>query len=124
MANPNLNTATGVYGNNALVNLTATTATLIVSNPASSGKLLLIDSVRASNVDGTNACDVILNMFPTADNSGTATSLGSTIAVPADSSLLLVTKDDSVCLKEGQSLYATASAANDLHIAAFWKELS
>lgn len=124
MANPNLNSATAVYADNALVRLTSTTETLVVSNAASSGKVLLLESIYVSNVDGANACDLTLNMYAAATNTGTATKLAHTVSVPADATLLPVLKDGTIVVKEGQSIYATASAGDDLHIVASWKELS
>ena len=55
MANPNLASASNVYVGNAMVRLTSTSATQIVSNASSSGKAFLLDSLIVSNVDGTNA---------------------------------------------------------------------
>ena len=124
MANPNLNTASTVLVNNSLVRLDNTTETLVVSNAASSNKAYLIDSVVVSNVDGVNACDITLNMYAAATNTGTATKLAHTVTVPADATLVVVSKDFGVCLTEAQSIYAQASAGGDLHVTAFWKELS
>ena len=124
MANPNIATATNVYAQNAQVSLTATTATLLVSNAASSGKVFLIDSIIVANVDGTNACDVTVTRFQSATNTGTAFPIASTIAVPADASIIIVGKDNAINLTEDESIYVTASAANDLVVDCNWKELS
>jgi hypothetical protein len=124
MANPNLATATNVYAANAQVSLTATTATLLVSNAASSGKVYLIDSIVVSNVDGTNACDITVTRFNSATNTGTAFPICSTVAVPADASLIVVGSENKINLLEDESIYVTASVANDLVVDANWKELS
>lgn len=124
MANPNLNAATNVYANNSFVRLDSTTETLIVSNAANSNKVLLIDSIHVANVDGTNACDLTLNIYSAATNAGTATKLAHTITVPADAALLPILKDSGLCLTENESIYAQASAGGDLHVVACWKELS
>ena len=124
MANPNLASASSVYVANAMVRLTSTSATQIVSNASSSGKAYLIDSLIVSNVDGTNAADITLDMFASATNTGTATKLCHTVTVPADATLIVISKENPVALKEDQSIYATASAADDLHVVASWKELS
>lgn len=124
MANPNLASASNVYVANAMVRLTSTSATQIVTNASSSGKAFLLDSLIVSNVDGTNACDVTVDMFASATNSGTATKIAHTITVPADATLIVISKENPVALKEDQSIYATASAADDLHVVASWKELS
>lgn len=124
MANPNINSANTVVANNAFVRLTATTETQVVSNAASSGKVFLIDSIHVTNVDGAAAADITLSIYASATNSGTATKLAHTITVPADAALLPILKDAGLCLLEGQSIYANASAADDLHIVACWKEIS
>lgn len=124
MANPNLAAATNVYAANAQVSLTATTATLLVSNAASSGKVYLIDSIVVSNVDGTNACDISVVRFNSATNTGTAFPICSTVAVPADASLIVVGSENKINLLEDESIYVTASAANDLVVDCNWKELS
>lgn len=124
MANPNIATATSVLANNAQLSLTATTATQLITNAASSGKVFLIDSIIVANVDGTNACDITVTRFQSATNTGTAFPIASTITVPADASIIIVGKDNPINLTENESIYVTASAANDLVVDANWKELS
>jgi hypothetical protein len=124
MANPNIATATTVLANNAQISLTATTATQLITNAASSGKVFLIDSIIVANVDGTNACDVTVTRFQSATNTGTAYPIASTVTVPADATLIVVGKDNPINLTENESIYVTASAANDLVVDANWKELS
>ena len=124
MANPNIASATNVVLNNAQLSLTATTATQLITNAASSGKVFLVDSIIVANVDGTNACDVTVTRFQSATNTGTAFPIASTITVPADASILSVGKDNPINLTENESIYVTASAANDLVVDANWKELS
>jgi hypothetical protein len=124
MANPNIATATTVLANNAQISLTATTATQLITNAASSGKVFLIDSIIVANVDGTNACDVTVTRFQSATNTGTAFPIASTITVPADASIIIVGRDNPINLTENESIYVTASAANDLVVDANWKELS
>jgi len=124
MANPNLASASSVLVGNALIRLTSTSATQVVSNAASSGKAYLIDSLIVSNLDGTNAADITIDLFASATNTGTATKIAHTITVPADATLIVISKENPISLMEAQSIYATASAADDLHVVASWKELS
>jgi hypothetical protein len=124
MANPNLASASNVYVANSFVRLTSTTETLIVSNAASSGKAYLLDSLIVCNVDGSNAAEITLDLFASATNTGTATKLAHTVTVPADATLIVISKENPLSLMEAQSIYATASAADDLHVIASWKELS
>jgi hypothetical protein len=123
MANPNLNTAATVTVNNAFVRLDNTNETLVVSNAANSGKAFLIDSITVCNVDGAAGCDITLSLYASATNTGPATKIAHTISVPADASLVVVGKDQGLCLTEAESIYAVASAGGDLHIVACWKEL-
>lgn len=124
MANPNLNSATNVYANNAQVSLTSTSETQLLSNASSSGKIYLVDSILVSNVDGTNAADITVTRYTSATNSGTAYRLARTITVPANASLIIVGSENKINLTENESVYATASAANRLMIDCNWKELS
>jgi hypothetical protein len=124
MANPNLVSGSSIVGKTNLVRLTSTSATQVVSNAASSNKLFLIDSLTVANVDGTNAADITLNVFASATNTGTATGLLNTVTVPADATLVAVSKDAPLLLTEDMSVYATASAADDLHIVCSYKEIS
>ena len=86
--------------------------------------MFLVDSIIVANVDGTNACDVTVTRFQSATNTGTAFPIASTITVPADASIIIVGKDNPINLTENESIYVTASAANDLVVDANWKELS
>jgi hypothetical protein len=124
MANPNLATAANVYMANAQLSLTSTSATLLVANAASSGKAYLIDSIVVSNVDGVNAADISVVRFNSATNTGTAFPICSTVVVPADASLIVVGTENKINLTENESIYVTASAANDLVVDCNWKELS
>lgn len=124
MANPKISSTSTIYANNSLVRLTDTSATQLVSNAASSNKVFLVDSIYVANVDGTNSCDITIDIFAAATNTGTATKLVSTVSVPADAVLVPLLKDGTVALLEDRSIYATASAANDLHVITSWKEIS
>jgi hypothetical protein len=125
MANPNLgSSASNVYVNNANVSLTNTSATQLVSNAASSGKVFVLDGITVANIDTTNAVTVTVTFYRTADNSGTAFELASTVSVPAASSLIAVDKLQGISLLEAQSIYVTAGTASKLKVYASWKELS
>jgi hypothetical protein len=124
MANPNLAAATSVYMANVQLALGSTAATQLISNAASSGKAYLIDSIVVANVDGVNAADISVVRFNSATNNGTAFPICSTVVVPADASLIVVGTENKINLTENESIYVTASAANDLVVDCNWKELS
>lgn len=124
MANPNIVNVTSILGDNSSVSLTSTSATQIVSNAASSGKVLKINTLIAANVDGTNAADITINKYSAAALGGTAYPIASTISVPADASLVIVDKTTAIYLKENESIGATAGVANDLVITCSWEDIS
>lgn len=124
MANPNIAAATSIVGNTSTTSLTTTSATSIASNAAASGKVYKINSIVVSNVDGTSAADITINLYSAAALGGSATSIASTISVPADSTLIVTDKTTSFYLLEDKSIGAIASAANDLIVTASWEEIT
>ena len=124
MANPNIVNVTSILGENASVSLTSTSATSIVSNAASSGKVLKINTLIVSNVDGTNACDITINKYSAAALGGSAFAIASTVSVPADASLIVIDKTTSIYLKENESIGAIAGTANDLVVTCSWEDIS
>lgn len=124
MANPNIVNVTSILGDNSSVSLTTTSATSIVSNAASSGKVYKINTIIAANVDGTNAADITINKYSAAALGGTAFPIASTVSVPADASLVIVDKTTAIYLKENESIGATAGTASDLVITCSWEDIS
>ena len=124
MANPNIVNVTSILGENASVSLTSTSATSIVSNASASGKVLKINTLIVSNVDGTNACDITIDKYSAAALGGSAFAIASTVSVPADASLIVIDKTTSIYLKEDESIGATAGTANDLIVTCSWEEIS
>lgn len=124
MANPNIVNVTAIYGKTAVVDLTTTNATAVVSNAASSGKVFKINSLVVSNVDGTNNADITISLYSQDDIGGTATQICSTVVVPADASLVVIDKTTGIYLEEDKSIGATASAANDLKVVCSYEEIS
>lgn len=124
MAAPNILNVTSIFGKSAVVSLTTTAATAVVSNAAASGKVFKINSLIVSNVDGTNAADITISFFSEDNIGGTATQIVSTISVPADATLVVIDKGTSIYLEEDRSLGATAGTANDLKVIVSYEEIS
>ena len=114
MAAPNIVNVATITGKSAVVDLSSTSATAVVSNAASSGKVFKINSILVANVDGSVAADITLAYYSQDDIGGTATELLKTVSVPQDSTLVAFDKNTSFYLEEDKSIGATASAANDL----------
>lgn len=124
MANPNIVAVTDIRGRTVVADLTTTNSTLVVENVVASGKVFKINSLIVSNVDGTNAADITINLFSEDNIGGTGTQIVSTVTVPADASLVVITKDTSIYLEEDRSIGATASAASDLKVVCSFEEIS
>lgn len=107
MAAPNIVSINSLVGKTNLMNVT-TTATAITT--CATDKLYKINSVVISNVDGVNPADITVDIF----RSSVAYHLAKTITVPADATLVVVSKDMGIYLEEGDSIRCTASADGDL----------
>lgn len=121
MAAPNLVSPTTIYGKSIGVALTTSNVDLL-TNTAASGKVLKINSIYVSNTDGTNNGEVTLT-WTDASPAGTF-NLASTIAVPADATLVVVDKDAYIYLEEGDKISGLRSAAATLQITISYEEIS
>lgn len=119
MAAPNIVNVTTITGKTATQAI-GTSATAIVSNAAASGKVLKINSLLVANVDGVNNADITVDHY----NGTTAYHLAKTITVPADASLVVISKETSIYLQEGESIRLTASAVSDLEAVCSYEEIS
>lgn len=127
MANPNIVNVTTIYGNTSSTLISSTAdpfATALVNNAASSGKIYKINSIVVANVDGTSSANITIKIFSQDDLGGTGTAIASTIAVPADATLVVTDKTTAFYLLEDKSIGATASAANDLVVTISWEEIN
>jgi len=124
MAAPNVVNVATITAKSAMVALSSTSATTLVSNAASSGKVFKVNMIQIANVDGSNACDVTVDMHSAASGGGTAYSLVSTVSVPADASLVALDKGTALYLEEDRSITATAGTANDLEVIVSYEEIS
>ena len=115
MAAPNIVNVATITMKTA-VQAVGTSATAIVSNPASSGKAFKVNALYISNVDATNNANIDIY------RSSTAYHIAKTVIVPADSTLDVLSK--SITLEEGDSLRLTANAASDLEAVCSYEELS
>lgn len=117
MAAPNIVDVTTIIGKTA-VQIVGTSASAIVTNSAASGKVLKVNALYVSNVDGTNNAEVNVDIF----RSSTAYHIAKTIVVPADATLDVISK--SIYLEEGDTLRLTANATSDLEAVCSYEEIS
>ena len=123
MANPNIVSVASIYGKTAYDADIATSAASLVSNAASSGKIFKVNSLIIANIDGSNAADITVTVRNAAGGT-TYSTLANTISVPADATLVVISKETSIYLEEDMSLYVQASAAGDLSATCSYEEIS
>ena len=118
MANPNLVNVTSIYANSINGDLTTTLTTDLLT--CASDKVIKVNSIIIANVDGTNSATVTMGIIK---SGGSVKLFASTIAVPADATLVLIDKNSSFYLEEGDVLEGGASANSDLTYTISYEEL-
>jgi len=118
MANPNLVAVTSIYGKSIQGALGTTVTTDLLT--CASDKLLKVNTIIIANIDGTNAATVTMGIIK---SGGSVVLFASTISVPADATLVLIDKNSSFYLQEGDILEGGASATGDLTYTISYEEL-
>jgi hypothetical protein len=119
MAPPNLKSPATITGDSDGYAVGITLAN-VLENPAASNKVLKVNSIRCTNVDGVNAADISVSKY----DGTTDRYLAKVMPVPAKSAQIISDKETYFYLKEGQSIRALASAVNDLELFICWEEVS
>ena len=101
-----------------------TSATALLSNAASSSKVFKVNMLIITNIDGSSAADITVNLYPQDDIGGTGVAIASTISVPADAALIVLDKATAIYLEEDTSLGGLASASGDLVATISYEEIS
>jgi GH25 family lysozyme M1 (1,4-beta-N-acetylmuramidase) len=109
MTAPNVVNVTTITGKTDVANVT-TSATAVTT--CATNSVYKINSIIVSNIDGTNAADITIDLY----RNSNAYHLASTITVPADSTLVVVNKDMGIYLEENDAIRGTASADDDLQV--------
>ena len=124
MAAPNIVNVSSILGKTAVVALGSTSQTPLLSNASASDNVLKVNMIQVANVDGTNACDVTIDVHSAASGGGTAYSLVSTVSVPADASLIVLDKSTAIYHEENTSITATAGTASDLEVIVSYEQIT
>ena len=104
------------------VALSSTSATSLLSNAASSGRVFKVIAIVAANVNGTSAADISVSRYSAAALGGTAFPIASTISVPADASLIVADTTTPIVLAANTSLGATAGTSNAITMTVTYQE--
>lgn len=130
MAAPNIvnvTTITGITTFHAGISTVAdgTGITTVVSNASGSGKVLKINSLVAAAIGSTTGLTVNYYNHATHTSAASTVSLGSTLAVPTFSSLVAISKDNSIYLEENTCLGVLAqSNEGTLDVVCSYEEIS
>ena len=98
--------------------------TTVVSNAAASGKVLKINSLTAAAIGSTTG--VTLNYYNHVNHTsaGSTVSLGTTISIPTFSTLVVISKENSIYLEENTSLGIVAqSNAGTVDVVCSYEEI-
>ena len=95
MAAPNIVGVSTIIGITTMRSLGDTNATTIVSNPANSNYVYKINSIIVANDDGSSSANITIALHDQDDGGGTAHKLAHTVAVAADSTLVVLDKASS-----------------------------
>lgn len=117
MAAPNLVNMATLTGKTAVMAVT-TTATALITNSAASGKVLKVDQLLITNVNGTINATVNVDVY----RSSTAYRIAYLMTVPAGATLDVIS--NRVYLEEGDSLRVTASVNSYLEAVASYEDIS
>jgi len=121
MALPNLKNPTTITGKTARYAVTATIGTALAA--PGTGKTFKINSIFCANTDILNAgtaIDISVSIY----DGSTDRYIAYTIAVPADATQVLSTKETYFYLEEGDSIRAVAGAASRLQLIIGYEDIS
>ena len=124
MAAPNVVNVTSILGKTTYLTPANTTSNVLLANASGSGKVFKINTLVASNVDGTNAVDTTVSINTAAAGSGTSYPLASTVSVPADASLIVVDKSTAFYLEEDKSIVVTSGTSSKISYTVSYEEIS
>lgn len=127
MAAPNIVNVTSIVPHTVTLTPSDTSRNLLVSAPAS-GSAHRINELVVSNIDGTSAINVTVELR-LADGT-TYRTIASTIAVPANASIIIIDKTTAVYLVdtsvtgEASTIYVTSGTASKLTYSCSYETIS
>lgn len=129
MANPNIVNVVNIYGKTTYLTPSVNTAVVLLPNATGSGKILKLNAILASNIDGTNSINATIAIYTngavaqgTAPSGGTAYPIIFTVAIPAGATLSIL--DKSIYLEEGTSIVVTSGTASKINYIVSYDEIS
>ena len=131
MAAPNILGLTTATGKTTYYTPSGTTAVVLLTNAASSGKVLKINQIVAANVNGSAAVTATVSIYTngavaqgSAPSGGTAYPIASAISVPTNASLIVADKTTQIYLEENTCISVTSGTASGITYSVSYEELS
>jgi hypothetical protein len=121
MTAPNMIALNTVNGNCVGANLTTTSSTTVLNNPASSNHCYKINTLNVSNGNTVLAATVSVTWT---SNTGVVFPIAANVIVPAQSTLNVIDKSSQYYLQENCTLSATSNIANVLIVTCSYEDMS
>lgn len=118
MAAVNIISTTAIYGKTQ-ADWATTSFTAILNNAVDSNEILRINSLFISNVNNTDA-DISVELY----RSGIGFKIANSVPVGAKSTAVIIGKDTSIYLEEGDTLRISASQSNTLQYVISYEVMS
>lgn len=123
MANPNIVNVTSILAATTYAAPANTTANTLITNAASSGTVIKVNSLTAANVTAT-AATVTVSVNSAAAGAGTAYRLAYQITVPANATLQIIDKGNFVYLPENTSMVVTSGTTSAIEYVSSYETIS
>lgn len=119
MSAPNIVLVSNIIGNTGVQAVT-TSATSIVTNSTSSGKVYKLNCLIVSNIDSSNSATLTVDLY----RNSTSYPIINQVVVPINSSFTPIDKGLCLYLLEGDTIRLTANANSRLTAVCSWEEIS
>lgn len=123
MTAPNLLLPSSILGKTTYLTLADTNETDLLVNASGSNKAMRVTNLMVANIDGSGAADISANLY-TAASGGTGYAIASTVSVPADSTMVILTRENGFWLEEDRRITVQASASGDLSVICSYEEVT
>lgn len=121
MAEPNIVSVATINGRTVADTPTGTAAVTLVNNPSNSSQVFKVNTITASNLDGTNSINCSVAYV---SNTSVSTYIANTISVPANATLIVMDKSTAIYLEQGTSISIISGTASKLAFIASYEIIS
>ena len=123
MANPNIASATAIYGSTTYLIPTATSATTWTALTPTMNTVNKVNYIMAANVTGT-AATITVSINSAVAGGGTAYRLAYQISVPANTTLVISDRSTAIYVGESQSIVVTSGTSSAIEMTAAYEALT